>query len=104
MVAIALVRSLSGDITVDDLPESLASGGRGQRLTRLEWHERQALLTALRDAAGDREAAARKLGHSRDDLPEAEAPEGPAARRPAASAREEEMRSSPPNSRGRAPR
>jgi transcriptional regulator of acetoin/glycerol metabolism len=65
VVATALVRSLSGDITVDDLPESLARGGRGQRLTRLEWHERQALVSALRDAAGDREAAARELGISR---------------------------------------
>jgi sigma-54 dependent transcriptional regulator, acetoin dehydrogenase operon transcriptional activator AcoR len=63
VVTTALVRSLSGDITVDDLPEGLAR--RGRRLTTLEWHERQALVTALRDAAGDREAAARELGISR---------------------------------------
>ena len=64
VVTTALVHSLSGDITMDDLPEGLA-GGRGRRLTGLEWHERQALITALRNAAGDREAAARELGISR---------------------------------------
>jgi sigma-54 dependent transcriptional regulator, acetoin dehydrogenase operon transcriptional activator AcoR len=64
VVTTALVHSLSGDITVDDLPEGFASGC-GRRLTGLEWHERQALVTALRNAAGEREAAARDLGISR---------------------------------------
>jgi transcriptional regulator of acetoin/glycerol metabolism len=64
VVATALVRSLSGDITVDDLPDELAAAGQ-RHLTKLERLERQALLTALRDAAWDREAAAQDLGISR---------------------------------------
>jgi transcriptional regulator of acetoin/glycerol metabolism len=63
-VATALVRSMSCDITVDDLPGGYAGTGRGH-LTKLEQAERTALLTALRDAAWDREAAARDLGISR---------------------------------------
>jgi transcriptional regulator of acetoin/glycerol metabolism len=64
VVATALVRSLAGDITVDDLPDELAAAGQ-RHLTKLERLERQALLTALRDAAWDREAAAQDLGISR---------------------------------------
>ena len=63
VVATALVRSMSCDITLDDLPDG--HRGRGRQLTRLEQAERQALVTALRDAAWDREAAARDLGISR---------------------------------------
>jgi transcriptional regulator of acetoin/glycerol metabolism len=62
MVATALVRSMSCDITADDLPGGHA---RARRLTKLKLAERQALVTALRDAAWDREAAARDLGISR---------------------------------------
>jgi DNA-binding NtrC family response regulator len=62
VLATALVRSMSCDITADDLP----GGHAGARhLTKLELAERQALVTALRDAAWDREAAARDLGISR---------------------------------------
>jgi transcriptional regulator of acetoin/glycerol metabolism len=64
VVATALVRSLSGDITADDLPGDLPAAGH-RHLTKLERLERQALLTALRDAAWDREAAAQDLGISR---------------------------------------
>ena len=62
VVATALVRSMSCDITADDLPAGYARGGH---LTALERAERQALTTALREANGDREAAARDLGISR---------------------------------------
>jgi transcriptional regulator of acetoin/glycerol metabolism len=62
VVATALVHSMSCDVTADDLP----GGHAGARhLTKLELAERQALVTALRDAAWDREAAARDLGISR---------------------------------------
>lgn len=61
VVTTALVRSMSCDITLDDLPGEYA----GRHLTKLERAERAALLTALRDAAWDREAAARDLGISR---------------------------------------
>jgi transcriptional regulator of acetoin/glycerol metabolism len=64
VVATALVRSLSADITVDDLPGEHAGAG-WRHLTKLERLERRALVTALRDAAGDREAAASDLGISR---------------------------------------
>jgi transcriptional regulator of acetoin/glycerol metabolism len=64
VLATALVRSWSGDITADDLPGDLAAAGH-RHLTKLERLERQALLAALRDAAGDREAAAQELGISR---------------------------------------
>ena len=50
------------DITADDLPAGYARAGH---LTALERAERQALTTALREANGDREAAARDLGISR---------------------------------------
>jgi sigma-54 dependent transcriptional regulator, acetoin dehydrogenase operon transcriptional activator AcoR len=62
MVATALVRSMSCDITADDLPGGHAGA---RRLTKLKLTERQALVTALRDAAWDREATARDLGISR---------------------------------------
>jgi sigma-54 dependent transcriptional regulator, acetoin dehydrogenase operon transcriptional activator AcoR len=65
VVATALVRSLSCDITVNDLPGDYACAGHGRRLTKLERLERQMLLAALRDAAWDREAAAQELGISR---------------------------------------
>ncbi len=65
VVAIALVRSLSCDITVDDLPDVPCWSGPERRRSRLEQAERQALVTALREAAWDREAAARDLGISR---------------------------------------
>jgi transcriptional regulator of acetoin/glycerol metabolism len=64
MVATALVRSASGDITVDDLPGELTVT-RQRHLTKLERLERQALVTALREAAWDREVAALDLGISR---------------------------------------
>ncbi len=65
VIATALVRSMSGDITVDDLPAGYAGAGRARAPSRLEQAERQALLGALRDAEWDTEAAARELGISR---------------------------------------
>jgi sigma-54 dependent transcriptional regulator, acetoin dehydrogenase operon transcriptional activator AcoR len=65
VVATALVRSLSCDITVDDLPDAGCWSGRHRRRSRLEQAERQALVTALRDVAWDAEAAAQDLGISR---------------------------------------
>jgi transcriptional regulator of acetoin/glycerol metabolism len=64
-VATALTRSMSCDITVDDLPAGYDGAGRGRYLTTLERAERQALIAALRDADWDRETAARELGISR---------------------------------------
>jgi transcriptional regulator of acetoin/glycerol metabolism len=65
VIATALTRSLSCDITIDDLPTGYRGAARGRLLSGLERAERQALLTALRDAGWDREAAARDLGISR---------------------------------------
>ena len=65
VVTTALVRSMSCDITIDDLPAGYRGAAGGRQLTALERAERQALLTALRVAAGNREAAARELGISR---------------------------------------
>lgn len=62
VVLTALVRSMSCDITVDDLPGMSAIG---RRLTKLERLERNALVTAVREAGGDVGAAARDLGVSR---------------------------------------
>jgi sigma-54 dependent transcriptional regulator, acetoin dehydrogenase operon transcriptional activator AcoR len=64
VLATALMRSRSGQITVDDLPGDLATAGQ-RHLTKLERLERQALVTALRETAWDREAAAHDLGISR---------------------------------------
>ena len=65
VVATALAHSMSCDITIDDLPGGYASAARGRRQTGLERAEREALVTALRAAGWDREAAARDLGISR---------------------------------------
>jgi transcriptional regulator of acetoin/glycerol metabolism len=65
VIATALTRSMSCDITLDDLPAGYRGAARSRLLTGLERAERQALLTALRDAGWDREAAARDLGISR---------------------------------------
>ena len=65
VVATGLVRSMSCDITVHDLPAGYPGAARGRHLTGLEQAERQALVTALREAGWDREAAARDLGISR---------------------------------------
>ncbi len=65
VVATALVRSLSCDITVDDLPDARCWSGRERQRPGLEQAERQALVEALRDVAWDAEAAARDLGISR---------------------------------------
>jgi transcriptional regulator of acetoin/glycerol metabolism len=65
VVATALARSMSCDITVDDLPAGYPGAARSPRQTGLERAEREALIMALRAAGGDREAAARDLGISR---------------------------------------
>ena len=65
VVATALTRSMSCDITIDDLPGGYAGAARGRRQSGLERAEREALLTALRAAGWNREAAARGLGISR---------------------------------------
>ena len=65
VVATALTRSMSCDITVDDLPAGYPGAPQGRRLTALDRAEREALVAALRAANGDREAAARDLGISR---------------------------------------
>ena len=65
VVGTALTRSMSCDITVDDLPSGYPGATRGRRLTGLERAEREALMTALRETGWDREAAARDLGISR---------------------------------------
>jgi transcriptional regulator of acetoin/glycerol metabolism len=65
VVATALTRSMSCDITVNDLPGGYAGAARGRRQTGLERAEREALIAALRAVGWDREAAARDLGISR---------------------------------------
>jgi transcriptional regulator of acetoin/glycerol metabolism len=65
VVATALIRSMSCDITIGDLPGRYPGNARGKHLTGLERAARDALLEALRDADWDREAAARALGISR---------------------------------------
>jgi sigma-54 dependent transcriptional regulator, acetoin dehydrogenase operon transcriptional activator AcoR len=65
VLATALTRSMSCDITIDDLPGGYAGAARSRRHTGLERAEREALVTALRAAGWDREAAARDLGISR---------------------------------------
>ena len=65
VIATALTRSMSCDITVGDLPAGYDGAGRGRYLSTLERAERQALIAALRDAHWDRETAARELGISR---------------------------------------
>jgi transcriptional regulator of acetoin/glycerol metabolism len=65
VVATALARSMSCDITVDDLPAGYPGAAPGRHQTGLERAEREALVTALRKAGWDREAAARDLGISR---------------------------------------
>ena len=65
VVATALIRSMSCDVTVGDLPGGYPGTVRGRHVTGLERAEREALLTALREADWDREAAARDLGISR---------------------------------------
>jgi transcriptional regulator of acetoin/glycerol metabolism len=65
VVATALTHSLSCDITVDDLPGGYRGAARARRQGGLERAEREALITALRAAGWDREAAARDLGISR---------------------------------------
>ncbi|MGE5287439.1 MAG: sigma-54-dependent Fis family transcriptional regulator [Micromonosporaceae bacterium] len=64
VIVTALARSMSCDITVDDLPGGHPGSG-DRRLTKLERLERHALITALRDASWDAEAAAKDLGISR---------------------------------------
>ncbi len=65
VVGTALIRSLSCDITVDDLPDPRRWSGRDRRRSRLEEAERQELVAALRDVAWNAETAARDLGISR---------------------------------------
>jgi transcriptional regulator of acetoin/glycerol metabolism len=65
VIATALISSMSCDITLSDLPSGFSGAASGRRPTGLERAERQALLTALRNAGWNREAAARDLGISR---------------------------------------
>jgi transcriptional regulator of acetoin/glycerol metabolism len=67
-----LVRTLaaecgSGVVTVEDLPAELVQAGR-RTLTQLERLEMQAIVTAMRDAAGNKKVAAAELGISRSTL------------------------------------
>lgn len=55
----------AGDITADDLPVGLLDADPRRQLGRLERMERQAIVTALRECGGDKEAAADVLGVSR---------------------------------------
>lgn len=64
VVATALAQSMACDITVDDLPLA-HDAGAAYRGTKLERLERQALVTALRDAGWNKAIAARELGISR---------------------------------------
>lgn len=59
------VPARTGDITLDDLPADLLDGDPRRHLGRLERLERHAIVTAIREADGDKEAAAAVLGLSR---------------------------------------
>jgi transcriptional regulator of acetoin/glycerol metabolism len=66
-LAAALARRPLGEIRADDLPAS-CHGVPRRTLTRLETQEREAILTALHECAGNRRAAAERLGLARSTL------------------------------------
>ncbi|MFV0373334.1 sigma-54-dependent Fis family transcriptional regulator [Microbacterium sp.] len=61
----AAVTATGGEVTLDDLPADALVDERARDLTKLERAERELVLSSLRDASWNREAAAKALGISR---------------------------------------
>jgi transcriptional regulator of acetoin/glycerol metabolism len=62
------LRRPTGQLTLDDLPEEVRTAAAPPGLSPMAALERQAILDALRDAAGNKQAAADHLGVSRSTL------------------------------------
>jgi transcriptional regulator of acetoin/glycerol metabolism len=63
-----IVRRPSGQLTLHDLPVEVRTDIAPPGLSRMAELERDAILNALRDAAGNKQAAAERLGLSRSTL------------------------------------
>ena len=63
-----MVRRPTGQLSVDDLPAEVRADAAPAGLSPMAALERQAILDALRDAAGNKQAAADRLGVSRSTL------------------------------------
>jgi transcriptional regulator of acetoin/glycerol metabolism len=68
VVRAVIVRRPSGQLTLDDLPVEVRTDIAPPGLSRMAELERDAILNALRDAAGNKQAAAERLGLSRSTL------------------------------------
>ena len=56
------------DSSLDDLPAEVSTDAAPPGLSRIAELERDAIIKALRDAAGNKQAAAERLGVSRSTL------------------------------------
>jgi transcriptional regulator of acetoin/glycerol metabolism len=65
VLATSRIRAAGHEIKLTDLPARYGRGQAGRVLGEMERVERQALMVALREAGGNRNAAAEKLGISR---------------------------------------
>ena len=68
VVRAVMVRRPTGQLTLDDLPAEVHAEAAPPGLSPIAALERQAILDALRDAAGNKQAAADRLGVSRSTL------------------------------------
>jgi transcriptional regulator of acetoin/glycerol metabolism len=68
VVQAVLLRRPSGQITIDDLPLEIRTDVVPPGLSRMATLEREAILDALRDTGGNKQAAADRLGVSRSTL------------------------------------
>jgi transcriptional regulator of acetoin/glycerol metabolism len=68
VVRAVVLRRPSGQLTADDLPPEIRLDTPPPGLSAIAALERQAILEALRDAAGNKQAAADRLGVSRSTL------------------------------------
>jgi transcriptional regulator of acetoin/glycerol metabolism len=68
VVRALILRRPSGQLTLDDLPAEVRADTAPPGLSRIAELERDAIINALRDAAGNKQAAAEQLGLSRSTL------------------------------------
>jgi transcriptional regulator of acetoin/glycerol metabolism len=68
VVRAVLLRRPNGQLSLDDLPPEIRIDAPPPGLSPIAAMERQAILEALRDAAGNKQAAAERLGVSRSTL------------------------------------